>query len=147
MNTFFAWSSLNVNNSACPSSHLHNFSKFDLIALSVRRAGVFSVSVPFVIGIHFFVKKLDSHWPWYIASLVTKSMLLDDRLNASSAHLSTHSWHLFKIEVWKDKVPNLCQSLQRLGWFLSTTRTSPQKKQCVFQLKLFLSDRRTVDLT
>ena len=74
-------------------------------------------------------------------------MLLGNRLNTSSAHLSALSWHLFKREVLKDKSSTLCQPLLRLGCFLSTTYTSLQKKKCVFQLKLFLSDRRTVDLT
>ena len=74
-------------------------------------------------------------------------MLLGNRVNTSSAHLSALSWHLFKREVLKDKSSTLCQPLLRLGCFLSTTCTSLQKKKCVFQLKLFLSDRRTVDLT
>ena len=79
--------------------------------------------------------------------MATRSMLLDNCLNTSSAHLSALSWHLFKREVSKDKLTTLCQPLLRLGWFLSKTYTSLQKKKCVFQLKLFLSDRRTVDLT
>ena len=147
MEHIFPWSSLTVNSSVSLSSHLHNFSKFDFIALPVRCPGVCSFSTPFVVGIYFFAKKLDSHCAWYIASLATRSMLLDNRRNTSSAHVSALSWHLFKREVLKDKLPTLCQPLLQLGCFLSTTYTSLQKKKCAFQLKLFLSDRRTVDLT
>ena len=34
---------------------------------------------PFVVGIHFFVRKLGSYCAWYIASLASWSMLLDNR--------------------------------------------------------------------
>ena len=57
----FACSLLTVNNSVCLSSYFHNFSKFYFIALPVRPPGVWSVSAPFVVGIYFFVKTLDSH--------------------------------------------------------------------------------------
>ena len=72
-----------------------------------------------------FRKKVDSHCPWYIASLATRSMLLDNRLNISPAHFSALSRHLFKIEVWKDKALALFQPLLQLGCYLSTTQTSP----------------------
>ena len=51
------FSSLPVNSSVCSSSHLHNFSKFAFIALSMGCPAVCSVSVPFMVGIHFFAKK------------------------------------------------------------------------------------------
>ena len=121
-----------VNNSVPLSSHLHNFSKFGFIALPVRCPGVCSVSAPFVVGIYFFVKTLDSHCAWYIASQATRSMLLDNRLNTSSAHVSALSWHFFKREVLKEKTPTLCQPLLRLGCFLSTT-----EKEMRFSIKTF----------
>ena len=56
-------------------------------------------------------------------------------------------WYLFQTENWKEKLPTLCQPLLRLGCLLSTAQSSPQKRRCVFQLKRFVSDRRTVGLT
>ena len=82
----------------------------------------------------FLVQKLDSHYPWYIASLATRSILLDNSLNTSSAHLPALSWHIFKIEVWKDKVPTLCQSLLWLGqslvFLICNTDFSTEKVMC-----------------
>ena len=78
------------------------------------------------------------HCPSCIASLATRSMLHDNLLNKSSTHLSSLSRHLFKIEIWKDKLPTLCQPLLQLGCFLSTTQTSSQKKQQCFSIKTSL---------
>ena len=50
------FSSLPVNSSVCSSRHLHNFLKFAFIALSVGCPAMCSVSVPFMVGVHFFVK-------------------------------------------------------------------------------------------
>ena len=132
----FACSSLTLNNSVCLSSYFHNFSKFYFIALPVRPPGVWSVSAPFVVGIYFFVKTLDSHWPWYTASLATKSVLLN-HLNTSSAHLSALSWQLFKREVWKDKVPTLYQPLLRLGALLIYNKGFFTEKAMRFLIKIF----------
>ena len=65
----FSAKSYIVKDSACLSSHLHNFqfefekSQFDFMALVVQPPGMCSITALFVVGIYFFVKKLDSHFP------------------------------------------------------------------------------------
>ena len=59
-------------------------------------------------------------------------MLLDNRLNTSSAHLSAFSWHSFKREIFKDKTPTLCQPLLRLGASYLQHRRLHRKSNDVF---------------
>ena len=77
---FFVWSSLIINSFVFSSNHLHNFSKFDFIPLSVGRPVSKFRFWPLCRRYRFFRKKIDSHCPWYIASLATRSILLDKHL-------------------------------------------------------------------
>ena len=96
--------------------------KFDFIALSMGCAAVCWVSVFFVVGIYFFVKK----------SLATRSVLLKNHLNTSSAPFSALSWHLLKKEVWKDKnLPTLCPTFTAIRVLLIyNTGFSSEKSMC-----------------